>query len=40
VYYPQIRQIDFKKPSEISITIGGSSINILDPFPTYENTDI
>jgi len=40
VYYPEIRQIAFEKPPEISITMGGGSIDILNLFPTYENTDI
>jgi len=36
VYYPELRQIASEKPSEISITMGDSSIAMLSLFPTYE----
>jgi hypothetical protein len=39
VYYPEFRQIACEKPTEVSIKMGDSSVDILSLFPTYDYTD-
>jgi len=39
VHYPEIRQIAFEKSYAVEKTMGGSSIDNVSLFPTYEYTD-